>query len=119
MTLIADRLPIEGASRCIWGDIDLDPEREGIQHECTVSRFESLGLDGQTEMLMDECAPIPPRDDMPPCWYIDEKPVECTTSGGAALNVHWGRQTVPSRTTVVALCHSGCVMPNVDGGPAQ
>ncbi len=122
MTPIADRFPIHSPNPCISGDIDLDSGQEGIQHECTVSQIEFLGsIDAQTESLMEECTVIPPLDDMPPCWYIDEKPTQCsnTSSGAAALNVHWGRQPVPSGTTVIALCHSGCVMPNVDAGPAQ
>ena len=110
LSVFADRLAISLGNGCMTGDIDLDQDQDGVQHECTVSQITLLNQDGQEETLMPECETIPPDDNDPPCWYVDDNSEICEYSGEVELMVHWGRQLIPS-VTVRALCHGGCVVP--------
>ncbi|MEM9488861.1 MAG: hypothetical protein AAGC55_06935 [Myxococcota bacterium] len=61
-------------NRCIAGDIDLDPDRPGVQHTCVVSEVRRPGAADQDERPLAACSAVPAPADEWPCWHLAADP---------------------------------------------
>ncbi|MCG8421123.1 MAG: hypothetical protein MJE77_24650 [Proteobacteria bacterium] len=104
LVLIAQLLAEVIGNPCIKGDIDTDPDTEGIQDECVVSDVNSFA---STELKLSKCDPNVPIADQIPCWRLEKDPETCPASQfptELVLIVERGSQNVPSGTVVEASC---------------
>jgi len=109
LTQIAEEVSKAIGDTCIYGDIDNDPDQEGIQAECLVSDMRFSGTDHQEEFMLHACAEVPPEEGDMPCWHIEENYTQCPDSPtGALLVVERGAVSVPLDTEVVVRCAAGC-----------
>ncbi len=112
LTQIAKEVSEAIGDTCIYGEIDNNPDLEGIQYECLVSDVRFLGTDDQEEFMLPECAQVPPEEGELPCWHIVQNYDMCPDAPtGALLVVERGGVSVPLDTEVVVRCAAGC---NID-----
>ena len=100
LILIAEALRDLVGDPCIEGNIDLDPDTDGVQYECSVSDMRFKGTDRQEETVLPECDASMSNI---PCWHLVADP-QCDTETGLALVVERGSGSVPPRTTIEARC---------------
>ncbi len=64
-------------SRCVEGNIDLDPEKDNVQHECVVAETQNLGTADEASISLRECSSETPSPDELPCWRFELDTEEC------------------------------------------
>ncbi len=109
MALLAELARVVLVAPCLDGDIDLDLDADGIQHDCTVSQVRFEGDRIVEDIVLDECSSADPPDTERPCFVIDTDPLVCPdTPTSATLEVLRGRENVPAGTVIQARCFAGC-----------
>ncbi len=106
LVLIANLLKEVIGNPCMKGNIDTDPNAEGIQEECVVSDVRFPDTVFQEETLLPRCTTNPPNTSEAPCWYLEDNPA-CTPPtfpSGKALVVERNGAEVPSGTVVIGSC---------------
>ena len=64
-------------NRCVDGNIDLDPDKEGIQHECAVADVLNSGTDQEVATSLSQCSSATPAASELPCWRFEEDLDKC------------------------------------------
>ena len=106
LVLIANLLKEVIGNPCMKGNIDTDPNVEGIQEECVVSDVRFPDTVFQEETLLSKCSTVPAPSGEVPCWFLEDDPA-CTPPtfpSGKALVVERGGGEVPSGTVVIGSC---------------
>jgi hypothetical protein len=106
LILIAELLAKVIGNPCIEGNIDADPDVEGVQYECQVSDVRYPGEDRQEETIIPECnLPVTEPASPLPCWHFVPDVGACPdTPTNLTLLVERGSGSVPTGTHVVARC---------------
>ncbi len=106
LILIAQTLTKTLGVPCVEGQIDRDPDAEGIQADCTLSQIEWPGTDRQVEQIIPAC------DDSGtlPCWRLTVDENAChDTPTQARLDVQRGPENVTN--SILALrCLDSCAL---------
>jgi len=106
LILIAQTLTKTLGGPCIEGEIDRDPDTEGIQADCTLSQVQWPGTDQQVEQLIPAC------DDSGtlPCWRLTVDDNNCyDTPTHAALDVERGGETT-TNSILTLRCLDSCTL---------
>jgi hypothetical protein len=90
---------------CVEGDlVDVDPDTDGLQFECSVSDVLDPGTNDQEETVLPVCDSPLTRV---PCWHLFEDPAACVdTPTHLSLVVERGGLGVPNGTHVQARCRT-------------
>lgn len=104
LVLVAELLSKVISNPCLAGNLDTDPDQEGVQEECQVSDVRFPSTDLQQETIIPKCSSPTPGAGELPCWHLVEN-ADCTeTETGLSLAVERGEANVPSGTHVQARC---------------
>lgn len=107
LILIAEDLVTTLSVPCIEGEIDRDPDTDGIQADCAVSQTEYAGTDQQTEQQIPACD----GSGAMPCWHLVQDPNLCPrTATNALLQVERGAVTTRPGSYVTVRCLDTCTL---------
>lgn len=108
LTLIATLLAEVIGNPCLEPSIDLEPETEGIQHDCQVSDVRYIGPEVVSEDPLKQCSSNTPSADEYPCWYFEANTETCSsTDQPFELIIERGQDKPPAGTKAVLNCVTG------------
>ena len=97
------------ASPCLEGSIDLDPDTDGLQVECSVTEVYRPDASTYEETVLPRCSSDAPPSGERPCWRIDLDFLICPdTETSATLDVLRSPATVPPGTFLNVRCAAEC-----------
>lgn len=105
LTLIAQLLAKVIGNPCLEPKIDLEPEADGIQHDCQVSDVRYIGPEIVSEDPLKQCSSNTPSADEYPCWYLDANTESCSNAEQPIeLVIERGENVPPAGTKAIISC---------------
>ena len=108
LTVVAQLLAKVIGNPCLEPGVDLNPDAEGVQHDCQVSDvvFDLNDAPTDDETPLAQCSSATPDASEYPCWYLTDTGDKCSVESGQPIElvVERGDQTPPAGTRTVLHC---------------